>query len=205
MSRPYDIRGYKKRLRNRYKTLRAAMDPRLKEACDARIRGRLRSLPEYKQCKTVLCFVSTEIEVDTHKIINHALREGKIVAAPYCIDGTRNMDFYRIRSLDELSRRTFGVLEPDPRKAEKITDFHDSLCILPGMAFDYTGYRLGYGGGYYDRFLSKVYRHGVAVGICYSSCIAKALPKGRYDVPCQILVTDKYLKRISSADSPAAK
>lgn len=192
---PFDIRGYKKKLRSRYKAIREKMEPGFKQRCDARIRGRVLALREYRECKTLLCFVSTPIEVNTHRLLKRALADGKTVAVPYCIDGTRKMHFYRINSLDELAPRTFGVLEPDPEKATRVTDFSRSLCILPGLAFDRSGYRLGYGGGYYDRFLSKVYT-GVTVGICYANCIARTLPRGRYDVPCQILVTDKYCNHI---------
>lgn len=196
---PFDIRAYKRGLREQYKTIRRQMEPEAKRIGDARIRGRILHMPEYRACTTLLCFVSIPGEVDTHKLIRRAIADGKIVAVPYCIDGTRKMNFYRIRSLEELTPRTFGVLEPDPEIAERVTDFSHSLCILPGLAFDNTGYRLGYGGGYYDRFLSKIYRGsgGVTAGICYGSCIAKRLPRGRFDMPCDILVTEKYARRLT--------
>lgn len=196
----FDIRGYKKKLRMRYKTIRQNMVPEAKAHWDSRIRGRIFSLPEYKACKTVLCFVSTAIEVDTHTLINQALAHGKAVAVPYCVEGSRRMKFYRIHSLDDLVPRTFGVLEPDPARSERVYDFSDSICILPGIAFDRTGFRLGYGGGYYDRFLSKVYHGGVTVGVCYTSCVHSGLPRGRFDVPCDILITERHTRRI---DRPA--
>lgn len=196
-SRTFDIRIYKRNLRERYKTLRKEMPPDQKAVCDARIRGRVLHSPEYRSCRTLVCFVSTPIEVDTKRLIKRALADGKDVAVPYCIDGTRKMHFYRIHSLDELEPRTFGVLEPNPNTAERITDFSGALCIVPGLAFDHAGYRLGYGGGYYDRFLSKTFRPagGVTAGICYANCIAHKLPRGRFDVPCDILITEKYLRR----------
>ena len=195
MNRPYDIRAYKKKLRERFKTVRRRMNPEHKATCDARIRGRVTALKEYKACKTLLVFVYTEIEVDTHRLIHSALADGKVGAVPLCVDGTRKMHFYRIHSLDELTPKTFGVLEPDPDTAERITDFRNSLCVLPGLSFDHTGYRLGYGGGYYDRFLSKVYHGGATVGICYCNCISRNLPRGRFDMPCEILITEKYVRR----------
>lgn len=198
MNRPRDIRVYKKKLRDRYKAIRQRMKPEHKAVCDARIKGRVLSLAEYRRAKTLLCFVSTPIEVDTRKLIERALADGKAVAVPYCLDGTRKMRFYRIGSLDDLSPRTFGVLEPDPSRSERVTDFADSLCVLPGIAFDREGFRLGYGGGYYDRFLSRSYAYsgGVTVGVCYTDCMVHRLFRGRYDIPCDILVTEKYVKRI---------
>lgn len=206
-SRPYDIRIYKRKLRDRYKDVRRRMEPDKKRVCDARIKGRVLHLPEYRSCKTLLCFVSTAIEVDTHRLITRAIADGKVVAVPYCVDGTRKMHFYRIRSLDELRPRTFGVLEPDPASAERITDFRQSLCVLPGIAFDHGGFRLGYGGGYYDRFLSKVYRPagGLTTGVCYNQCIAHKLPRGRFDVPCDILITEKYVKRLTRPTTSAGR
>jgi 5-formyltetrahydrofolate cyclo-ligase len=175
------------------------MKPEYKALCDSRILARVTSLPEYKRAGTLLCFVSTAIEVDTRALIREALDDGKIVAVPYCVEGTRKMRFYRILSLEELAPRTFGVLEPDPMKAERITDFHDALCILPGIVFDRDGYRLGYGGGYYDRFLSRSFlgKGGVTCGICYSGCTIPYLHRGRYDMPSDILVTDQLIRRPS--------
>ena len=72
----------------------------------------------------------------------------------------------------------------------------NSLCVVPGMAFDCDGYRLGYGKGYYDRFLSGY--HGVTAGICYSDCIRWKLPRGRFDRPVDILVTDKFFRKIKT-------
>lgn len=193
-SRP-DIRVYKRRLRERYKSIRQNMDEEQKQDADRRILQRITGLSEYSKCKTLLVFVSTGIEVDTHKLINRALKDGKAVAVPYCIDGTRKMHFYEIKSLSDLRPRTFGVLEPDPETSKRVTDFQNSICILPGLSFDADGFRLGYGGGYYDRFLSKVYRKsGLKVGICYSNCTSHHLPRGFFDVPCDLLITEKYIR-----------
>lgn len=194
MSHPVDIRSSKIKLRTKFKKIRTEMSPKERSVCDARIRGRVLALREYKACQTVLCFVSTEIEVDTYGIIRQALKDGKTVGVPCCVDGTRFMHFYQIHSLEELAPRTFGVLEPDPEVATKITNFDSSICILPGLAFDRYGYRLGYGGGYYDRFLSKTYGTGIPIGVCYTSCTVPSLPHGRYDVPCQVLITEKYVR-----------
>lgn len=194
----YDIRAVKRNLRERYRGIRKGMSAEAKRLADARIRGRILHSMEYKRCHTLLCFVSMPIEVDTHELIRCALEDGKTVAVPYCVEGTRTMHFYRIHSLDELTPRTFGVLEPDPNTAERLTDFSKALCILPGLAFDYAGYRLGYGGGYYDRFLSKIF-HGrglTTIGICYANCIAHRLPRGRFDIPCDILITDQFVRRM---------
>ena len=174
-----DIRLVKRELRDRMKTLRRNMPPAEKAAKDAAILGRITALPEYRRASLVLTYVSTPIEV----------------AVPYCIPGKVEMLFCQISSMEDLAPGTFGVLEPDPEKLPVLRDFRDSVCILPGLAFDLQGYRLGYGKGYYDRFLSK-YR-GVNIGACYNVCLKPLLPHGRYDKMVAILATEKFVKRIT--------
>ena len=201
----FDIRRYKERLRGHYKTLRRNMHPETKARLDRAILGRVLASRQYRQCDKLLCFVSTPIEVDTHALIRQALADGKAVAVPYCIEGTRNMHFYCITSFSQLSPRTLGVLEPDPAVCPRLTDFSRSLCILPGLAFDLSGFRLGYGGGYYDRFLSQEYTKGTTMGICYDRCVRKALAHGRYDIPCRWLVTEsasRNLRRRKKGQAP---
>ena len=137
-------------------------------------------------------------------LIQEALRQGKRVVVPYCIPGTRQMEFYYIRSMEEdLEPGAFGVWEPKTSQCEKLTDDKNSICIVPGLSFDYDGFRLGYGKGYYDRFLCKYL--GVTVGICYTSCIKQQLPHGYYDVPVKLLITEKYLRRIHHSESRFGK
>lgn len=188
-----DIRPIKTELREKYRRLRQEMTPEIKEQKDEAIAQQVYRLWQYAEHDTLLVYVSTPIEVDTHRIIRHALKDGKTVAVPRCVLGTREMNFYRITSLDELESGTFGVLEPPPIEGNLLPPDTDGLCIVPAFSYDWNGYRLGYGKGYYDRFLSRF--RGQIVGICYSDCVQKTLPHGRYDRPVELLVTDKYLRR----------
>jgi 5-formyltetrahydrofolate cyclo-ligase len=195
MSGPLDLRDYKTSLRTHYRNIRKAMEPAVKREKDNQILARLLAMPIYQECKLLLTYVSTPEEADTHALIAHALAAGKTVAVPYCIAGTREMAFYAIRSVQELVPRSYGVLEPIAREVNKITDFAHSLCILPGVAFDRYGYRLGYGGGYYDRFLAEAYP-GKTVGLCYQNCTVSQLRRGRYDMACDYVVTENgFLKQ----------
>ena len=188
-----DIRIIKGELRTRFKALRREMDSQVKAEKDAAILKRLLELPEYKAATLVLTYVSTAIEVDTLELIRRALAEGKRVAVPYCIPGKIDMLFCEIFSLDDLTPGSFGVLEPDPEKQPVLREFSDSVCVLPGLGFDLEGYRLGYGKGYYDRFLSKY--PGTNLGVCYNVCLKPLLPHGRYDRMVDVLVTEKFVKR----------
>lgn len=106
------------------------------------------------------------------------------------------MEFYFIKSMDDLEKGTFGVLEPAPEKCVKAYAFEKALCIVPGLSFDMKGYRLGYGKGYYDRFLSAHPRL-VKMGLCYCSCTCNELIHGRFDVCADMLATEKYLRKCS--------
>ena len=205
MKKPFDIRAYKRGLRAKFRKVRQSMEPQQKTYNDSAILARILASPQYKNAAVILAYVSTPIEVDTHMLINHALSDGKRVAVPFCVEGTRKMHFYFINSLDELSPRTFGVLEPDPKKHERLREFAGSLCILPGLSYDRQGYRLGYGGGYYDRFLSQTYT-GITLGVCYNECMVAALRHGQFDFPCQYLVTQTGMLQMQAKKrAPASR
>lgn len=184
-----DIRPLKAELRGRYKKLRLQLSPEAKEELDQKILNRVMNLWQYREAGLILTYVSTPIEVDTRRLIEKSLLAGKRVAVPRCVPGTREMEFYLIRSIEELSPGTFGVLEPSPEHSALLEDFSKGLCIVPALSFDYQGYRLGYGKGYYDRFLARF--GGSAVGLCYDNCMARNLPAGRYDRPVQLIVTQR--------------
>ncbi len=188
-----DIRPLKNDLREQYKSIRRDMPPEIKKQHDDAVRARVTALWQYKSCRTLLTYVSTPIEVDTRGLIQRALADGKRVAVPRCVPGTRNMEFYYIGGLEELEPGTFGVLEPFPDREKRMTDFSSGLCLVPALCYDWKGFRLGYGKGYYDRFLAKFGGH--MIGICYHECIRRRLPHGKYDRPVELLVTDRYLRR----------
>ena len=188
------IKELKIRLRAQYRGIRENMDPEEKARQDENIAGRIWAMKEYRREPLFFTYVSKPIEVDTVNLILHALEDGKTVVVPRCVPGTFDMEFYRITSMEDLEKGSFGVLEPVPDRCEKITDFSHGFCIVPGLCFDSHGYRLGYGKGYYDRFLSAF--GGYKAGICYSSCIQWNLPHGYYDRPVDVLVTEKYIRRM---------
>lgn len=190
-----DIREYKTKLRQKYKAYRKNLDINQKEKMDLFIFNKIISLNEYKHTDMLCTYVSTQIEVDTMKLIRYSLNCGKKVAVPKCIQGTRKMDFYFIKDFQDLECATFSVLEPILKRCEKVTDFSDSFFIVPGLCYDMNGYRLGYGKGYYDRFLSSISEYNtVKAGICYCACTVNNLAHGRFDVSSDLLITEKYVK-----------
>lgn len=188
-----DIRGLKSDLRSGFKSKRSSMSENMKLNMDSEIQSRFLTLRQYSYCDTVFTYVSKDIEVDTFAIIRAAWANGKRVAVPKCIKDTCEMDFYYIESMEDLEEGSFGVPEPIESKCKKVTDLSKGLCIVPGLSFDAEGFRLGYGKGYYDRFLSKF--GGETVGLCYSTCIKWKLPRGKYDRAVDVIVTDRYIRR----------
>ncbi len=204
-----DIRQIKMRIRERCRAVRTGMPPGRKSAHDKKMLDVLCGLKQYKQCKIVFAYVSKDIEVDTHALIGRALKDGKRVAVPRCVPGTRDMEFYWIGGLSELKSGAFGVLEPVPGRHELVEEYTEALCVVPGLCFDSTGFRLGYGKGYYDRFMSTF--EGFSVGLCYSECVQWKLPHGQYDRSVDLLITERYIRYTSrcgervSAASPGAQ
>lgn len=188
-----DIRPIKTELRQKYRRLRQEMPKEIRDQHDVDIAAQVRRLWQYQSNAVLLVYVSTAIEVDTFRIIRQALEDGKRVAVPRCVPDTRNMEFYYINSIDELSPGMFGVLEPEVNPDRLYNERDGGLCLVPAFSYDWNGFRLGYGKGYYDRFLSRF--EGNIVGICYSECVQRSLPHGRYDRPVELLVTEKYLRR----------
>lgn len=184
-----DIRPIKQRLRSEYKNIRKALSVSQKARLDEEIFRRAVNLWAYREEQLVLSYVSRDIEVDTVAIINKAFEDGKTVAVPRCKQGAGAMDFYIISSFDDLEKGVFGILEPNPEKCERLSDFSRGVCFVPALCFDMNGSRLGYGKGYYDRFLAKF--SGKSVGLCYSSCICPELPCGKFDKSVDILISDK--------------
>lgn len=191
-----NIKEVKQNLRARYRQFRERMEPAQKLALDSGIQSRLLALPEYANSDTLFTYVSKSIEVDTTALIGAALANRKKVAVPRCVPDTYDMEFYYIRSMEELEKGLFGVLEPVPGRSRPVLPGTDGLCIVPGLSFDAQGYRLGYGKGYYDRFLAGF--RGITIGICYSGCVQWNLPHGYYDRPVDVLITEKYIRRMAN-------
>ncbi len=191
------------KLRSQFRSYRENLDKNKKELMDEKILKKITILNAYKSANIVFTYVSKDIEVDTYKLIKKCWQDGKKVAAPKCRPETKSMDFYIINSFDDLEKSTFGLLEPIPLKCKKVTVFSQGLCIVPGFCFDRQGFRLGYGYGYYDRFLQNF--KGTILGICYSDSITYKLPHGKFDKPVDILLTDKYIKEIKTNTNKTKK
>ena len=119
-----------------------------------------------------------------------ALKAGKRLAFPRCHPDTCTMTYGIVSSLDDLVEGAYGILEP--REDAEIyvpAPYKHDICVVPAVCFDKKGYRIGYGKGYYDRFLSGF--GGTSVGFCLSRFLCDSLPRGRYDRAVDLIITEK--------------
>lgn len=179
----------KNELRRKYRELRKSIDNKNQKDFDICLNFLNSDL--YKNSKQILCFSSLDGEISTDLIISQTLKDGKALALPACTDGCGNMRFYKVKSIDELISGYFGIKEPDTEKCPLICDFSSSVCVVPAFCFDKSGFRLGYGKGYYDKFLKKF--TSASVGLCYNDFIEEKLPADEYDVPVDYIITQNNI------------
>lgn len=137
----------------------------------------LNSFAEFKSSKVIFCYVSAHGEVGTHTLIAELLKEKEVVV-PYCTDKQGNMICVKINSASDLAEGSFGILEPK-NPVEFPKDKID-FAIVPGIAFDKEGFRLGYGKGYYDRFLCDISPY--KLGVCQKEFFVDTLVHNEYDI-----------------------
>ena len=184
----------KRTLRDKLKRTRRLIPREERERVDRAITAQLAGLPAYQRAVLVLPYLSFGSEVDTYGLIERAWSDGKTVALPRCVEGGRLMEWYRIESFDGLVRSSIGVLEPqrDPAMLQAVGTSVDELVVVPGLTFDLRGYRLGYGGGFYDTFLAGF--AGTKVGLCRTCQLSRDLHEegviDEHDLPVDAVVTE---------------
>lgn len=163
-----------------------------KEALDAEIQTRLLISPEYRAADTVLLYMARPHEIATSMILYAALANHKRVALPVCF-GQGEMIFRQITGLSDVVPGCFGILEPKA-DCEKILPDEHTLCVCPALSCDMRGYRLGFGGGYYDRYLASF--RGVKAALCYTDSIIPVIKEDEFDIRMDVIHTDSYSRYI---------
>jgi 5-formyltetrahydrofolate cyclo-ligase len=181
-----DLVTRKRELRKKMLAKRAAEDPQARTEADRKIMKTLVSLPAYEKANTVFCYVSTEGETDTRALIEDALRKGKRVCVPLC-QSMGVMQAHEITGLQDLQSGKYDIPEPKP-ECPPISPEQIDLNIVPCVCANPDGYRLGYGGGFYDRWLEK--SEAPSVLLCRESLITEEVPVEPHDRQTDILITD---------------
>ncbi len=180
----------KNEIRKRYKALRNSFcksETSSKAAAENFIKSE-----EYKNCKSLFIFLNFGSEIKTEYIIKKALNDNKTVALPYMTEKPHEMVFIKITSLSELVKNKTGIFEPVYNIENIVKSDIDTIIVTPGLAFDYKGNRLGYGGGYYDKYLSEN-KYMASIGLCFDFQITDYIPAERNDIKIDILITDRRI------------
>ena len=162
------------------------------ESASRKITERVLSLDEFKQAESLLVYLSYRNEAMTRYLIEEAWRMGKTAAAPK-VCGQR-MDFYKIRSFDEVSPGFRGIPEPTATDDKGPFCPENALVIMPGAVFDRQRHRIGYGGGYYDRFLSK-HPDMTKLAVAFDFQVQDRIPVNEYDISADLIVTERQIYR----------
>lgn len=142
----------------------------------------------WKDARTIGVTVSQGFEWNTRPIIESGWAQGKTVCVPRCIPKEKKLVFYVLDDFGQLEKSFYNLLEPKTEETAKVEKPQIDLLIVPGLVFDKNGYRIGFGGGYYDRFLSDF--PNKTVSLAHSSQIREDLPIGSHDIPVQHLITE---------------
>ncbi|PKK40182.1 5-formyltetrahydrofolate cyclo-ligase [Clostridiaceae bacterium JG1575] len=174
--------------------------PKAHEEASWTICQHLSTLKSYRKAQTLFCFVSFGDEVNTHPLIRQALKEGKRVFVPYVVPKEKTMIPAEITDFDQdLAPGYFGILEPKAQSLRLQKEDLIDLVVAPGVLFDAAGYRIGYGGGFYDRLFQKLSPKVPKIAIGFALQTTDSVPKGHYDLPVDALITEKGIRFFSLA------
>lgn len=186
----------KQALRQKYTALRDTAPVQHRADWGKQICLSLQNLPVFKRASVIAGFYPIKSEVNLIPLLAQSLAEGKALLLPRCqADGT--LTFHQVKRLPDLVPGTYGIPEPSPHSPVAAPALID-LILVPGLAFDRGGFRIGYGKGYYDRFLPLLRGDCVTCGVAYSLQLADDLPTDPFDLPVQLLVTERGAKKFPS-------
>ncbi|KHD84839.1 5-formyltetrahydrofolate cyclo-ligase [Heyndrickxia ginsengihumi] len=180
----------KKTLRTQLKAKLATIDRPKYEQKSLHIATKLYSLPEWKEAEKIAITISNVPEVDTWQIIRKAWEQQKKVCVPKCLSDQKQLEFYELRAFTDLEKGFYGLYEPI-KEAKKVSKDSIDIIIVPGLAFTYEGYRLGFGGGYYDRFLANFTKK--TISLAFKEQLIDSLPIETFDIPVRTIVTEDQI------------
>ena len=189
------MNGEKERIRREYRAIRARIPQSLRDAKSEKIVKHLADSHLFLSHHRILCYAALPEEADLTSVRALCIEHGKQIAFPkVCGD---EILFFEVRPQETLSEGTFHVPEPDTSDGRRPVFWEDALCLTPGVVFDRSGNRFGYGKGYYDRFFAA-HPGIIRCGIAFTEQLVESpLPVEKTDLPMHFLITDGELKQIS--------
>ena len=183
---PGEVRAEKQRIRTETKRISERLTPDYRQEASREITRRILSLPFWAQAGTVMAYWSLPEEPDTRELMETALREGKNLLLPRCLDATR-MAALPVKDLTGLTPGALGIPEP-PLTEDRTGIPEPDLILVPCIAAAPSGIRLGHGAGYYDRFLAE--HPGKTVCLCFRALLRADLPAEETDIPVDLVISD---------------
>lgn len=189
---PHDpVTQAKRELRGQVIARRDAIPATERQALSEAICSRVRESPEFANASLALLFASFGSEVDTTGLLRSALQAGKRLALPRVHPTTRELELREVVSIQEdLALGLWGIPEPIPERCPEVQLADTDFVLIPGVAFDRSLRRLGYGGGYYDDILRELPWGAPAIAICFATQLVPEVPAGDRDVRVPILMTE---------------
>ncbi|HEV7589131.1 MAG TPA: 5-formyltetrahydrofolate cyclo-ligase [Longimicrobium sp.] len=173
-----------------------ALGAQAKAAAEAEIGRRVWEVPEVAAARTLLLFADLPEEVSTDAIAAEAMRRGLTVVYPRTVPDTRGMTLHRVASLDHLRTGSYGIREPDVERCPEVAEASIDVALVPGLAWDRRGSRLGRGAGYYDRLFGNAAWRGFRCGIFFSLQEVESVPAEPWDLPLNGVVTEQEVWRV---------
>ena len=157
----------------------------------------LKATKEYRTSSSILFYVSFNNEVSTVELIKELLKnKEKKVLVPYVEKNNPLLQLSELKSFDELEPKTFNILEPKDELIRKFDPNKLDLILIPGIAFDLAGHRIGYGYGYYDRFLKKLKSNAKKIGLAFDFQVVEKIAESPHDIPVDYIITEKRIIKV---------
>lgn len=185
----------KSNLRQQAKEFRLGLNKEMVERSSTLACELIISTNEFMQAKTILIYYPIKNEISPLPLIAVAHKMGKSVAFPVCNNTNHSLIFKKANGVADLSKTSFGLYEPKEECQEIVEIDESTICIVPALAFSKGGHRLGYGKGYYDRFLKNFI--GKTIGLSYSALLLENIPNEEHDIPLDIIITESEVLYIA--------
>ena len=158
------------------------------------VKKHLYALPEFQKAKNILFYASFNNEVDTGSMIKESLmQQGKKIIMPFVAKNNPILQLSELKDFNELEPKTFGILEPKELYIREFSHEKLDVAIIPGMVFDHFGHRIGYGYGYYDRFLKQLKKTATKIGLAYDFQVVDKIQEEQHDIPVDFIVTESKI------------
>ena len=181
----------KRLLRTEILTKRSLLTQEKIQEYSNKIQNTLYEMDEYKNAKRIMCFVSNGSEVDTHPLIDRAILDGKSIVVPITVSKTKELLVSDLFSLEELEVGFYNIEVPKEEFLRLVNPGTIDLVLVPGVALAKDGYRVGYGGGYYDRFLARLDSSVPKIALGFDLQVVDKVPTEHFDIPVDLIVTEK--------------